>query len=155
MIRIHPFASADIDLIRAIAAASPEAARWSRETYEAILEDPQRASCYVADQEGSVVGFVCLRLASDEAEVLNLAVAPSARRLGVGSHLLDHALREAVRRGAQRVFLEVRETNQPALVLYQQFGFAVSMRRVGYYSEPPADALVLVKDLAGKSAFPV
>ena len=155
MIRIHPFASADIDLIRAIAAASPEAARWSRETYETILEDPQRASCHVADQEGSVVGFVCLRVASDEAEVLNLAVEPSVRRLGVGSLLLDHALREALRRGAQRVFLEVRETNQPALGLYQQFGFAVSMRRVGYYSEPSADALVLFKDLAGKSVFPV
>ena len=155
MIQIRPFASADIDLIRAIAAASPEAARWSRETYETILQDPQRASCYVADQEGSVVGFVCLRLVSDEAEVLNLAVEPAARRLGVGSRLLDHALREAVRRGAQRVFLEVRETNQPALALYQRYGFAVSMRRVGYYSEPSADALVLVKDLAGKPAFPV
>ena len=79
---------------------------------------------------------------------MNLAVSPAARRLGVGSQLLDHALREAVQKGAQQVFLEVRETNEPALALYQQYGFTVSMRRVGYYSEPPADALVLVKDLS-------
>ena len=148
MIRIRPFALADLDSILAIAAASPEAAGWSRETYEALLRDPQRACCHVADQEATVVGFVCLRVVSDEAEVLNLAVLPSVRRLGVGSRLLDQALRVAVGMGAHRVFLEVRETNEPALSLYQQYGFTVSMRRVGYYSEPPADALVLVKDFS-------
>ncbi|MBF8305260.1 MAG: ribosomal-protein-alanine acetyltransferase [Acidobacteria bacterium] len=151
MIRIRPCALADLDVVRAIAAAAPEAAGWSRETYATILQDPQQTCCYIADQEGTIVGFVCLRVMSDEAEVLNLAVLPSTRRLGVGSRLLDHALREAVQQGAHRVFLEVRETNQAALALYYQFGFAVSMRRVGYYSGPPADALVLVKDLSGKA----
>jgi len=155
MIQIRPFLLTDLDPILAIAAGSPEAAPWSRETYEAILEDPQRAGCYVADQRGSVVGFVCLRLVSDEAEVLNLAVLPSARRLGVGRLLLDYALREAVQKGARRVFLEVRETNQPAISLYQQAGFAVSMRRVGYYADPPADDLVLVKDLSATMTFSV
>ena len=148
MIRIRLAALSDIDAVLAIAAASPEAAGWSRATYETILKDPERASCYIADQEGAVVGFVCLQVVGDEAEVLNLAVSPAARRLGVGSQLLDHALREAVQKGAQQVFLEVRETNKPALALYQQYGFTVSKRRVGYYSEPPADALVLVKDLS-------
>jgi ribosomal-protein-alanine N-acetyltransferase len=147
MIRIRPFVSADLDSVLAIAASSPEAAGWSRETYETILQDPQRACCTIADQEGAIVGFVCLRVMSDEAEVLNLAVSPSVRRLGVGSRLLDHALREAGQKGARRVFLEVRDTNEPALALYQRYGFTVSMRRVGYYSNPPADALVLLKDL--------
>lgn len=155
MIRIRPFTPADLNQVLAIAAASPEAAGWSREAYEAILEDQQQASCSVADQQGSVVGLVCWRVTREEAEVLNLAVAPAARRLGVGSRLLDHALREAARQGAQRVFLEVRETNQSALALYQQYGFAVSMRRVGYYADPPADALVLVKELSAKTLFSV
>jgi len=104
MIRIRPCALADLDAVRAIAAAAPEAAGWSRETYATILQDPQQTCCYIADQEGTIVGFVCLRVMSDEAEVLNLAVLPSTRRLG-------------------------------------------------YYSEPPADALVLVKDLSAKTTF--
>lgn len=95
-----------------------------------------------------VAGFVCFQVAADEAEVLNLAVQPSARRQGIGSRLLDQTLREAVRKGAHRVFLEVRETNQPALEFYERHGFEVTMRRAGYYAEPPDDALVLARDLA-------
>jgi ribosomal-protein-alanine N-acetyltransferase len=153
MIRIRPIVSADLDSVLAIAAASPEAAPWTRGTYETLLQDPERACCYIADQDGRIVGFVCLRVMSDEAEVLNLAVEPSVRRLGVGARLLDHALQEAAQKGARRVFLEVRDTNEPALALYQRYGFAVSMRRVGYYSDPPADALVLSKDLSAGTAF--
>jgi len=148
MIRIRVFEAADLDPILAITAASPEAAPWSRQAYEAILRDPQRGCCYVAEQEGLAVGFICFRVAADEAEVLNLAVQPSARQQGIGSRLLDQTLREAVRKGAHRVFLEVRETNRLAIQFYQRYGFEVTMQRRGYYAEPPEDALVLARDLA-------
>ena len=147
MIEIRALTQADLEQVLAITAASPEAASWSRPAYAAILQDPQRGCCYVAESNGTVVGFVCFRVVGDEAELLNLAVLPSYRRQGIGARLLEQMFREAATRGAARIFLEVRETNQPAIGLYQRYGFAVSMRRRGYYSDPPADALVLVKNL--------
>ena len=80
--------------------------------------------------------------------MLNLAALPSCRRQGIGSRLLEQTLREAASRGATRIFLEVRETNRTALEFYQRYSFTVSARRRGYYSNPPADALVLARNLA-------
>lgn len=148
MTRIHPLAQADLEPVLAITVASPEAASWSRQAYEAFLQDPQRGCCYVAELNGQVVGFACFRVAGEEAELLNLAVLPSCRRQGIGTRLLEETLREAASRGAIRIFLEVRETNQPALKLYQCYRFTVSTRRRGYYSNPPADALILARNLA-------
>ena len=148
MTQIRPLAQADLEHVLAITAASPEAASWSRQAYEKILQDPRHGCCYVAEADGLVVGFVCFRVVGGEAELLNLAVLPSSRRQGVGSRLLDQTLREAASRGATRIFLEVRETNQPALKFYQRYSFTVSTRRRGYYSNPPADALVLARNLA-------
>jgi ribosomal-protein-alanine N-acetyltransferase len=45
------------------------------------------------------------------------------------------------------MFLEVRDDNQPAIRLYERHGFQLSSRRRGYYADPPADALVLARDL--------
>jgi len=147
MIEIRALTQADLEQVLAITAASPDAASWSRPAYEALLQAPRHGCCYVAELDALVVGFVCFRVAGDEAELLNLAVLPSYRRQGIGARLLEQMFREAATRGAARIFLEVRETNQPAIGLYQRYGFAVSMRRRGYYSDPPADALVLVKNL--------
>ena len=147
MIEIRALTQADLEQVLAITAASPDAASWSRPAYEALLQAPRHGCCYVAELDALVVGFVCFRVAGDEAELLNLAVLPSYRRQGIGARLLEQMFREAATRGAARIFLEVRETNQSAIGLYQRYGFAVSMRRRGYYSDPPADALVLVKNL--------
>lgn len=139
---------ADVDPVLAIAAASPEAAAWSREAYAGLLANPERGHCQVAEQGGAIVGFVCIRVIGEEAELLNIAVLPSARHQGVGSQLMEQALRAARQWGAKRIFLEVRESNLSALRLYQRHSFAVSMRRLAYYSDPPADALVLGRDLS-------
>ena len=147
MIEIRALTQADLEQVLAITAASPDAASWSRPAYEALLQAPRHGCCYVAELDALVVGFVCFRVAGDEAELLNLAVLPSYRRQGIGARLLEQMFREAATRGAARIFLEVRETNQPAIGLYQRYGFEVSMRRRGYYSDPPADALVLVRNL--------
>ena len=82
----------------------------------------------------------------DELHINNLAVAPGRRRQGVGSALLQHVLREGTRTGAARATLEVRESNEIALALYERFGFTVAGVRRAYYSNPSEDALVLWKE---------
>lgn len=87
-------------------------------------------------------GFILARVAADEAEILTLAVAPAARRRGLGRALVGAALAGAAARGAASLFLEVAETNVPALALYAQCGFGAVGRRRGYYGGS-VDALVL------------
>jgi [ribosomal protein S18]-alanine N-acetyltransferase len=94
-------------------------------------------------QEGSaVLGFVALQLAADEAEILDLCVLASKRRRGVARKLVLDAVAEVRTRGGERLLLEVRRSNQPALALYQQLGFLAVGERKRYY-DSGEDALIL------------
>lgn len=82
----------------------------------------------------------------DPWELENIAVAASMRRQGVGRKLLKALLEAAAAGQAQRLLLEVRQSNQPALALYYSEGFRLLAARRGYYHDPVEDALVLVHD---------
>ena len=91
-------------------------------------------------------GFALGRALAGEAELLTIAVAPGARRRGLGRRLLARFLAEAAARDAAEVFLEVAEDNAPARALYAEAGFAQAGRRRGYYlaaDGATTDALVL------------
>jgi tRNA threonylcarbamoyl adenosine modification protein YeaZ len=88
-------------------------------------------------------GFVVARVASDEAEILTLAVAPAARGKGLGRALLSAAIAEAEQRGAKAVFLEVGRDNPAALALYAALRFANVGSRKGYYGGRDASVLRL------------
>lgn len=92
-------------------------------------------------------GFILVRVAADEAEILTLAVVPSGRRRGVASALLVAAMTRACLEGARTLFLEVAEDNTAARVLYAAHGFAQAGRRRGYYGAE-ADALILRRELS-------
>jgi len=91
-------------------------------------------------------GMILARIAADEAEVLTLAVVPEARRRGVGTRLLDTAMRLAGARGARTAFLEVSVGNTAAIALYARAGFTPVGRRPRYYADG-TDALVLRRTL--------
>lgn len=92
-----------------------------------------------------------MMLAPGEAQLLNLSVVPDARREGLGGELLRRFLVEAVRLGAEQIFLEVRVSNAPAIALYERERFVRVGRRTAYY--PPGrdgtreDALVMRRAL--------
>jgi ribosomal-protein-alanine N-acetyltransferase len=92
-------------------------------------------------------GFILARAVGGEAEILTLAVAPGARRGGVGTALLAAALRQAGESGAEEMFLEVSRNNTAALALYIGAGFAEVGLRRRYYTDG-ADALVLKRALS-------
>lgn len=92
-------------------------------------------------------GFVLARAAAGEAEILTIAVAPAARRQGLGAALVGAAAAAAAARGALELFLEVSEGNAAALGLYRGLGFAEVGRRRRYYADG-SDALVMRLDLA-------
>jgi len=99
----------------------------------------------IASEDGTPVGFVLAYIPSGACEILSLGVVVPRRRYGIGSALLDSACREACRRGADSVVLEVAVDNAAARALYAARGFGAIGRRQNYYRREgrSVDALVL------------
>jgi ribosomal-protein-alanine N-acetyltransferase len=98
------------------------------------------------------VGFVMIRVAGDEAEVLTLAVGERQRRRGTGRRLMDEAIRRLYHDRIRSLFLEVDEGNTAARALYANLGFREVGRRRNYYAAAGGDtscALVLRADFEG------
>jgi len=125
---------------------------WTAAEFAALLG--QRATVLAALPEGFALG----RVAADEAELLTLAVAPHARRRGLGGRLVALYEAEAAARGARISFLEVAADNLPARALYAACGYAEAGRRPGYYGgsagTPEADAILLRRPLGAAAAGP-
>jgi ribosomal-protein-alanine N-acetyltransferase len=94
-------------------------------------------------------GSCCFRILADEVEILDVAVARTFRRRGVGRFLVRLALQRAARAGARVAWLEVRAGNGPARALYAGLGFEVYGVRRAYYSQPVEDALLMRLSLSG------
>lgn len=103
----------------------------------------------VALQKNELVGYVCLRTILDVTHVLDLAVTPRFRSMGIGGMLLKNALQE-LRRSKPDITiitLEVRESNISAIKLYEKFEFKEIGRRIGYYQRPREDAIIMELDM--------
>ncbi|MEM7471836.1 MAG: GNAT family N-acetyltransferase [Pseudomonadota bacterium] len=90
-------------------------------------------------------GFLIGRVVADEAELLTLAVAPEARRKGIGAQLTDGFIAEAAQQGARHLVLEVAAENAGAIALYRSRGFDQTGLRKGYYGGK--DALIMARTL--------
>jgi [ribosomal protein S18]-alanine N-acetyltransferase len=96
------------------------------------------------------IGFVLARLAAGEAEILTVAVARAHRRHGLGRQLMEAVLRRLHAQRAEALFLEVDETNTPAITLYHRLGFRTVGKRPAYYQTADhrkVNALVMRRDL--------
>lgn len=85
--------------------------------------------------DGAVVGYWLAWFVVDEVHLLNVAVASSSRRSGIGRALVRDLVDEAVRRGAAKILLEVRRSNVAARALYTSLGFETFNERKGYYDD--------------------
>ena len=120
---------------------------WTREMFAWELQNSDVSHTWVLrTAETRVAAFCSVWLIFDELHVNNLAVRPAWRRRGLASRLLAFVLKHASERGARRVTLEVRRSNEAAIRLYERFGFHVTAIRRDYYTSPREDALVLWLD---------
>lgn len=100
-----------------------------------------------------MAGYGVLSVAAGEAHVLNVCIGPAFRGLGLGRHLLKRLLDIARWNGAQRVFLEVRPSNDVAHKMYLSMGFAEIGRRPRYYParDGREDAIVMALDVPSRA----
>jgi ribosomal protein S18 acetylase RimI-like enzyme len=132
-VSIRPAAPTDVPDLDRIQNASPEAVLWEPHSY---LE----YDCRVAEVGGRIAGFVVCRTVSEgESEVLSLVVDPGLRRRGIGRRLMLDALD----RIPGSWFLEVRESNAPAIKLYKLLDFQEVARRPKYYQDTGETAVVM------------
>ena len=133
---VEPATSADLAAIRELD-LGPSVAR----TIDDEVRSPDR-TCLVARLDGEVVGVAVGLLAVDEGHVVDLAVAGTVRRQGIGARLLAELEDRLLAAGATAVTLEVRPSNRAARRLYERCAFREEGRRRGYYADGE-DALVL------------
>ena len=97
----------------------------------------------VARQGEGVLGYISFTVILDECQIVNVAVDPSARKIGVGSLLIETFLNYVKDLGVTSVFLEVRESNVPAIGLYNKFGFSKTGVSKNHYSKPTENAILM------------
>lgn len=112
---------------------------WTAEQIRADLQGPS-AVYVLAEDSGLLVGFLALQVNDFEAEVLQIAVLPPYQGQGLATALFDYLPAD------RDVFLEVRESNQPARAFYQKTDFAEIARRRAYYHAPVEDAIIMKRE---------
>jgi len=149
VLTVRPAQFDDLDAIVAIERASFSDA-WSEASFRSLFGRSEVSfvvATSASDSSEEIVGYVIATFAADQGEIANLAVRPELRRAGHASRLLAFIHREAVRRGAVSIWLEVRESNQPARALYLAHDYREMGRRARYYEDPLEDALVLSRTI--------
>lgn len=124
-----------VDALAALAAEVADYPWRAAQFADSLVAGHQLLGLQAAD--GTLLGFAVWSQVLDDAELLDIGVAPACRRQGLGQRLLDAVMAAARAQGAQRLLLEVRAGNLAAQALYQRAGFRLSGRRKGYY--PAAD----------------
>lgn len=119
---------------------------WSENSIASEL-DNKLALWLVAVENEAVVGYIGSQTVLDESDMMNVAVHPDHRRKGIAEALVNGLVEELKIRGSGCLTLEVRESNAPAIVLYEKLGFTQIGKRPNYYRNPKENALILRKML--------
>lgn len=149
-VTVHEMSNTDLDAvveIERLVQFNP----WSRSAFAECLKPVFKcvvardvvAGGVVAGNNEQVIGYGIVSVAVAETELLNLAVAPDYHRQGHGRYILQHLI-ELLRDSADGIFLEVRESNQSAIRLYESMGFRRCGQRRNYYPAPGGREAALI-----------
>lgn len=147
MIEIRKWGYSSDDAVAALAEkleqlllAVYEVSPWTANQVAEVLRSDVN-SCALAEDEGLLVGFLVWQETDFEAEVLQIAVLPSYQGQKIATALFDFLPAD------KEIFLEVRESNKPALLFYKKERFEEIARRKAYYHAPVEDAIVMKREI--------
>lgn len=143
MINIRTMTLEDIEQVYSIE-ESIFSIPWSKISFENSINSKDTIFI-VAEKDNKIIGYLGMYLFLEDADISNVAVEKEYRRQHIGRELLEYILSEAKSRGVKNVTLEVRETNVPAIRLYESMGFKEVGIRKNYYKEPTENALIMWK----------
>lgn len=149
MIEIRPIASDDVHSVLLLARACG-LSHWNEEEYRAETHRLDSIFFGAFEAEKTLCGFIVGRLVpstnaevGSEAEVYNIGVKKELREQGIGSKLLSLFFQRCREQEVNSVWLDVRESNRPAIEFYKKHGFAALTERKSFYRDPIEDAIVM------------
>jgi ribosomal-protein-alanine N-acetyltransferase len=144
MVRVRVANGGDVGRMMEIASHAATAAHWNSTEYARLFapDTGQERISLVVEESGQVAGFLIAKQIHSEWEIENVAVSGQARRRGLGTRLMGEFIELVKSRGGQAIYLEVRESNVAARMLYGKWAFQEAGRRKMYYENPSEDALV-------------
>ena len=116
---------------------------WPRSAFEEMLTGDTAEYYAARDEDGTLMGGAALFFLSGEGDITNVAVFDRYRNRGIATALLEYLIEDGRRKGIREFTLETRESNLPAIAVYEKNGFTVEGRRPGFYRDPVEDALVM------------
>jgi ribosomal-protein-alanine N-acetyltransferase len=144
-INIHRAETRDVEKIFQLETVESQAP-WKKEHFLAEIAN-NLSTFYVSSEPttNEVTGYIIFWTIESSIEILNILVKSKYRRQGIGSALMMRMIEQAHQNQVEKVFLEVRKSNRPAIQFYLKFKFKKYGERQRYYKSPPEDAIVLIK----------
>jgi len=130
------------------------AEQWSETAWAEELAAQDRYVLARLDADARIIGVATFSCVGEMADLNRVIVHPEARGRGIGASLVRAGLDWANAVGAQRMLLEVRPDNGPAVALYRRLGFEPVTTRRDYYG-PGHHALVMLRPLRTGDAWAV
>jgi [ribosomal protein S18]-alanine N-acetyltransferase len=123
---------------------------WSRNAFLQELKNPISHLWALLDGR-TLSGYMCFWMFDSEIQLINVAIHPEKRGIGLGLFLMGKMIEAGVANGMHKIWLEVRTSNLPAQRLYDKLGFMTVGRRRLYYRDTNEDAIVMSLSLAERS----
>ncbi len=106
---------------------------WPEEDIRRLITDDDKFALVLEAEDQTITGYIGVSVVVGEASVGNLVVAADQRGRGLGTRLVEALIEELRTQGAEVIFLEVEDTNMPAVSVYTRCGFEEYNRRRDYY----------------------
>ncbi|MDF2949208.1 MAG: rimI [Sedimentibacter sp.] len=119
---------------------------WSKNSFEQELKN-ELAYYQCAEENGKIMGYMGMWKIIDECHITNVAMLPEYRNRGIASLLISKMIEICKCSEIHNMTLEVRQSNLPAISLYEKFGFVSVGKRPRYYMKPIEDAIIMWKKI--------
>ena len=142
-ITIRPMVVSDINSVVEIEKESYGEHHWSRESFFNELSNDFAHYFCAIDTDNNLIGYIGTWQILEEAHITNVSVKPNFRRRKIGEALVYTAIENCRNNGIKYITLEVRQSNEKAIKLYEKYGFKSLGARKQYYQDNNEDALIM------------
>ncbi|MBQ7796125.1 MAG: ribosomal protein S18-alanine N-acetyltransferase [Lachnospiraceae bacterium] len=141
-VRLRAMTEADVAQVTALEQECFSDA-WSEKLVSDLMGSSYDEVWVLEEPDKGIVGYINIRFLAGEGELMRIAVKKDCRGRGYSKKLMDRMMESARESDAPELTLEVRAGNEPAIGLYQSYGFVSEAVRKGYYHNPTEDALIM------------
>ena len=128
---------------------------WTQSQWKKELNDPNRICIGALDiTTKKLLGLCSAWQVIDELHLTSLAVDPDHFRKGLGKFILSDLIKRSISLGINQIYLEVKDTNKPAIALYKSIGFKIKGQRDNFYKDG-SNALIYIKELTKIKENPI